>query len=156
MKLRQWIVTLACVAGYSLSSQVLAADHVVEMLDQDDGAAMVFKPMYLKVEPGDKVTFKPTHKSHYVKLMTAPTGFTKFTSKEDESYTVVFDKAGVYFYVCPPHMMMAMIGAIQVGQGEDVASQVPAAVKTVNNLRGRMMSNAERADALVQKMQEVR
>ena len=61
----------------------------------------------------------------------------------------------MYFYVCPPHMMMAMIGAIQVGEGEAVAAQTPAAVKSVNNLRGRMMSNAERADALVKQMQEV-
>ncbi|WP_258536249.1 plastocyanin/azurin family copper-binding protein [Comamonas kerstersii] len=155
MRIRNWMITLACVAGYSMTASAWAAEHVVEMLDQDDGASMVFKPMYLKVEQGDKVTFKPTHKSHYVKLMTAPEGVAKFTSKEDESYTVTVDKPGVYFYVCPPHMMMAMIGAIQVGQGEEVRAQVPAAVKTVNNLRGRMMSNADRADVLVQKMQEV-
>ena len=107
------------------------------------------------MQPGDRITFKPTHKSHYVKLMTAPAGVDKFTSKEDEAYTVTFDQPGMYFYVCPPHMMMAMIGAIQVGEGEAVAAQTPAAVKSVNNLRGRMMSNAERADALVKQMQEV-
>ncbi len=155
MTTRNWIAALACAAGAALAPHVWAADHVVEMLDQVGSATMVFKPMYLKVQPGDRITFKPTHKSHYVKLMTAPAGVDKFTSKEDEAYTVTFDQPGMYFYVCPPHMMMAMIGAIQVGEGEAVAAQTPAAVKSVNNLRGRMMSNAERADALVKQMQEV-
>lgn len=155
MTTRNWIAALACAAGAALAPHVWAADHVVEMLDQDGSATMVFKPMYLKVQPGDRITFKPTHKSHYVKLMIAPAGVDKFTSKEDEAYTVTFDQPGMYFYVCPPHMMMAMIGAIQVGEGEAVAAQTPAAVKSVNNLRGRMMSNAERADALVKQMQEV-
>ena len=115
---------------------------------------MLFKPMYLKVQPGDSITFKPVHKTHFVKLMTAPAGVNKFTSQEDEEYTVTFDQPGMYFYVCPPHMMMAMIGAIQVGEGEAVTTQVPAAVKAVNNLRGRMMSNTDRADTLVKHMQE--
>ena len=156
MKTRNWMAALACTASTFLAPHAAAAEHVVEMLDQDNGATMVFKPMYLKVAPGDSITFKPVHKSHYVKLMTAPAGVTKFTSKEDEEYTVTFDQPGMYFYVCPPHMMMAMIGAIQVGEGDAVAAQVPGAVKTVNNLRGRMMSNADRADALVQKMKEAR
>ncbi len=151
MNARNWIAALACAA---MTLPAWAANHVVEMLDQDGSATMVFKPMYLKVAPGDSVTFKPVHKSHYVKLMTAPAGTNRFTSKEDKEYTVTLDQPGMYFYVCPPHMMMAMIGAIQVGEGEAVTTQVPAAVKAVNNLRGRMMSNTDRADTLVKHMQE--
>ena len=83
MTTRNWIAALACAAGAALAPHVWAADHVVEMLDQDGSATMVFKPMYLKVQPGDRITFKPTHKSHYVKLMTAPAGVDKFTGKED-------------------------------------------------------------------------
>ncbi|MFT3757908.1 plastocyanin/azurin family copper-binding protein [Thauera sp.] len=144
------MAALACIAATTLAPQAWGADHVVEMLDIDDaGATMAFKPMYLTVQPGDTVTFKPTHKTHFVKLMTAPAGVKKFTSKEDEEYSVTFDKAGVYFYVCPPHMMMAMIGAIQVGEGEEMQSQIPAAVKSVQGLRGRMMTNANRADELI-------
>ncbi len=145
---------LAALAFAALAPTALAANHVVEMLDADGEATMAFKPMYLKVQPGDSITFKPTHKSHYVKLMTAPQDVKKFTSKEDEEYTVTLDKPGLYFYVCPPHMMMAMIGAIQVGSGAAVAEQIPANVKVVNNLRSRMIVNAERADALIGHIEE--
>ncbi len=35
------------------------------MLDQGpDGQMMVFEPSFLKIEPGDTVTFVPTDKSH--------------------------------------------------------------------------------------------
>lgn len=133
-----------------------ATDHVVEMLDQDNGATMLFKPMYLKVQPGDSVTFKPTHKTHSVKLMTAPPGVPKFTTREDESHTVKLDTPGLYMYVCPPHMMMAMIGVIQVGDAEAVAAQVPANVTALSNLRPRMVVNAERADQLIRQIKEAR
>lgn len=153
MKIHNWMATIACVAAAALTQPAWAENHVVEMLDQDDGVTMLFKPMYLKVQAGDSITFKPVHKTHFVKLMTAPAGVSKFTSKEDEEYTVTFDQPGMYFYVCPPHMMMAMIGAIQVGEGEAVQAQVPAAVKAVNNLRGRMLTNGERADEIIKLME---
>lgn len=155
MKIRK-IIGLLIAAGCVLGAQVaIAENHIVEMLDQADGETMVFKPTYLKVAPGDTVTFKPTHKTHYVKAMTTPVGVTKFSSKEDEEFTVTLDQPGMYFYVCPPHLMMGMIGAIQVGTGQVVKDQVPGAVKAVQNLRGRMMSNGNRADNLVQTMEKV-
>ncbi len=156
MKIHDWMASIACVAATALAPQAMAANHVVEMLDQEDGATMLFKPMYLKVQPGDSITFKPVHKTHFVKLMTAPAGVNKFTSQEDEEYTVTFDQPGMYFYVCPPHMMMAMIGAIQVGDSEAVQSQVLTAVKAVQNLRPRMMTNAERADEIIGLMEAVK
>lgn len=152
MKLKTWVMA-GLLAAYAPMS--LAANHVVEMLDMDEGASMVFKPAHLKVEPGDTVTFKPTHKTHFVRAMTAPPGAKKFLSKEDEEFTVTLDEPGLYFYVCPPHMMMAMIGLIQVGDGESVKAQVPAAIKSVENLRGRMMTNADRADQIIAQMKEV-
>lgn len=156
MKIKKMVMNLvaaSCVLGVQLAT---AADHVIEMLDQADGETMVFKPTYLTVAPGDTVTFRPTHKTHYVKAMTAPAGVTKFSSKEDEEFTVTLDQPGMYFYVCPPHLMMGMVGAIQVGEGPAVQDQIPNAVKTVKNLRGRMMSNGDRADKLIQTMEKVK
>ncbi|MBP0598075.1 pseudoazurin [Herbaspirillum sp. LeCh32-8] len=128
----------------------------MQMLDQHAGSTMLFEPAYLKVAPGDSVTFRPVNRSHYVKAIAAPTGAHKFSSAEDEPLTVKLEQPGLYVYVCPPHLMMAMIGAIQVGEGESVKPQVPAAVKSVRELRSRMLSNGQRAEALVSKMEEIR
>ena len=43
-----------------------AAEHEVQMLDMKDNQPMVFDPPFLKVEPGDTVTFVPVNKSHWV------------------------------------------------------------------------------------------
>lgn len=153
MKTKKLIATLALIGGTFLSHAAAAKDHVIEMLDQGDGGTMLFKPDFLKVAPGDTVTFKPVHKTHYVKAMAVPAGAQKFASTEDAELTVKLDQPGVYFYVCPPHMMMAMIGAIQVGEGEALQPQAAQAAKTASALRGRMMMNKERADILIKKIE---
>ena len=146
-----------CFAGLaSLSPICWGANHLIEMLDIDGQQTMLFKPQYLKVAPGDSVTFKPTHRTHYVRAIAVPNGAQKFSSAEDEEFSVTLNEPGVYFYVCPPHLMMAMIGVIQVGEGLVVQEQAPVAVKAARNLRGRMHANTARADALIQTMENAK
>jgi pseudoazurin len=150
------VLQCVCAIGLMASAPAWAANHVIEMLDINGQQTMAFQPEFLKVQPGDSVTFKPSHRTHYVRAIAVPTGTSKFASKEDEEYTVTLTQPGVYFYVCPPHLMMAMIGAIQVGDGDAVRLQAPQVAQAARNLRGRMHANTQRADALIKTIEEVK
>lgn len=92
-----------------------AADYEVQMLDFGTEGGMVFEPGFLAVEPGDTITFRPAASGHFVRSARVPDGVKEWRSALDEAYTVTVDKSGVYVYYCPPHLTMAMVGVIQVG-----------------------------------------
>lgn len=52
-------------------------------------------------------------------------------------------KEGVYLYYCPPHLMMAMIGVVQVGKPENLEAVKEKATK----LRSKLVMKKERLDA---------
>ncbi|MDO5103145.1 MAG: pseudoazurin [Lautropia sp.] len=131
-----------------LASPALAADHVVKMLNNGKDGGMVFEPAFLHVAVGDTVTFEPTNSGHQVRSLAVPEGITPWRSELDEKFTLKVEKEGVYFYDCPPHLMMAMIGMIQAGE----ATNREAVEKAVKANRGRMMMNGKRADALLQQI----
>lgn len=127
------LLALAACAAY-------AAEHEVQMLDMKDNQPMVFDPPFLKVEPGDTVTFVPVNKSHWVESKLVPEGAEAFKSELDQRVSVTLDKEGVYLYVCPPHQMMNMVGVIQVGKPQNLKVATDAARK----LERRAMSNKGR------------
>lgn len=118
------------------------------MLNNGKDGSMVFEPAFLQVEVGDTVVFEPTNSGHYVRSLAVPEGVTPWKSELDQKFSVTIDKEGLYFYDCPPHLMMAMIGMIQAGE----ASNREAVEKAVKANRGRMMMNGKRADALLQQI----
>ncbi len=125
----------------ALSTTAFAANHEVKMLDNGKDGGMVFEPGFLKAEVGDTVTFKPTHKGHWVQSRAVPEGVDKFLSKEDEEFTLTLTKEGVYVYVCPPHRMMNMSGIIQVGNpvNKDAAqAEVDKLEKRATENKGRL------------------
>lgn len=125
----------------ALSTTAFAANHEVKMLDNGKDGGMVFEPGFLKAEVGDTVTFKPTHKGHWVQSRAVPEGIDKFLSKEDEEFTLTLTKEGVYVYICPPHRMMNMSGIIQVGNpvNKDAAqAEVDKLEKRATENKGRL------------------
>ena len=50
-------IALAALLGLSFAAQ--AAHHDIKMLNSNSEGSMVFEPGYLKVHPGDTVTFRP-------------------------------------------------------------------------------------------------
>ena len=54
-------IALAALLGLSFAAQ--AAHHDIKMLNSSSEGSMVFEPGYLKVQPGDTVTFRPENKS---------------------------------------------------------------------------------------------
>src|SRR5690606_27715359 len=97
----------------------MAADYQIQTLNQnDDGEFMVFEPSFLKIEPGDSVTFVPTdafHNSATIEGM-IPEGAEAFAGALDEEFTITFDVPGVYGIKCDPHFMMGMVAMIVVGE----------------------------------------
>lgn len=128
------------------ASPAQAAEHIVKMLNAGKDGSMVFEPAFLEVAVGDTVVFEPTNSGHYVRSQALPEGVTPWKSELDEKFTVTIDKEGLYFYDCPPHLMMAMIGMIQAGKPVNRE----AVEKAVKLNKPRMMSNGKRADALLE------
>lgn len=95
-----------------------AADHRVEMLNKDsEGRPMQFEPAFLRIEPGDTVTFVPTDKGHNSESIKEliPSEGAAWKGKINEEITVTFDQEGFYAYKCLPHVGLGMVGLIQVG-----------------------------------------
>lgn len=114
------ILALALALSAGLSGMALAADHQVKMLNYGKEGSMVFEPPVVKAAVGDTVTFVPENSSHYVQSYVIPEGATPWKSKLDEAWTVKLEQEGVYLYYCPPHLMMSMIGLVQVGKATNL------------------------------------
>lgn len=109
---------LAATAALIVSAApLMAADHQVQMLNKGTAGAMVFEPSFIKIAPGDTVTFVPTDKSHNVETFKGliPEGAPEFKSKPSEQYQAKFDLPGDYVIKCTPHAGMGMVALIQVG-----------------------------------------
>ena len=130
------------------NAPALAAEHTVKMLNNGQDGSMVFEPAFLNVAVGDTVVFEPTNSGHHVRSLAVPDGVEPFKSPLDEKFTLKIEKEGLYFYDCPPHLMMAMIGMIQAGKPVNRE----AVEKAVKQNKGRMMSNGKRADALLEQV----
>lgn len=119
---------LAMALFFALPS-AMAADHSIKMLNYGKEGGMVFEPPVVQAAVGDTITFVPENSSHYVQSYVVPEGATPWKSKMDEPWTVTVEKEGVYLYYCPPHLMMSMIGIVQVGKATNLAEVEAKAAK---------------------------
>ncbi|HFC8542566.1 TPA: pseudoazurin [Neisseria weaveri] len=141
--MKKYLFLLLFAAG-----SAFAANYEVKMLDNGADGSMVFEPGFLKVQPGDTVTFKPTNKGHWVQSKALPKGAKEFLSAEDKEFTVKLDKEGVYVYTCPPHRTMNMNGIIQVGKAANKAE----AQAMVDEMERRSMQNKGRLKKYMQQV----
>jgi pseudoazurin len=113
------LVALGLAAMLAMPTGVFAADHQVLMLNKDsEGRPMQFEPAFLKVAPGDTVTFVPQDKSHNSESFAGkiPEGAEAWKGKINEQITVTLTTEGYYVYRCLPHFALGMVGLIQVGE----------------------------------------
>ena len=126
------------------------SEHIVQMLNSGDGGQMIFEPAVLKVSLGDTVHFKATDMAHNSASMEGmiPEGAKKWSGAMNQDISIVLDTEGVYVYQCDPHVMMAMIGVIQVGEAVNLDT-----IKTsVGVQKSKFMMNAERIDEYLSKL----
>ena len=107
------------------------------MLNKDsEGRTMQFEPAFLRVAPGDTVTFVPQDKTHNSESIAKaqPEGAKGWKGKINEELSVTFDVEGFYGYKCLPHAGMGLVGLIQVGEpgapDPAIANTVPGKGKT--------------------------
>lgn len=96
-----------------------AAEFEVKMLNKgSDGQTWQFEPAFLKIAPGDTVTFVPADKGHNSETIEAlvPDGAEPWKGKINEPVKVTYNQEGVYAYKCLPHAALGMVGVIQVGE----------------------------------------
>lgn len=120
----QALKVLAIAAGLSTLawSGAWAADHEVRMLNKGpEGQPMQFDPAFLKISPGDSVTFMATDKGHNSETILGmlPETAETWKGKMNEEIKVTFDVEGIYGIKCMPHFGMGMVGLIQVGDSTE-------------------------------------
>lgn len=120
------------------------SEHVVKMLNFGAGGTMIFEPAVLKVSKGDTVFFKAVDMSHNSVSMEGmiPDGAKSWLGQLSQDISVKLDTEGVYVYQCDPHVMMAMIGVIQVGEAVNLDKVKQAAA----NQKSKFIMNSERLD----------
>ena len=146
-------VTTSSNSGISSNSKVKlseGSEHIVKMLNMGDGGQMIFEPAVLKVSVGDTIHFKATDPSHNSASMSGmiPEGAKTWDGPNSQDISVVLEKEGIYVYQCTPHLMMAMIGVIQVGKASNM-DQIKA---SVSSKKSAFMLNAERLDEYLSKL----
>ena len=114
------------------------------MLNMGTGGTMIFEPAVLKVSKGDTVHFKAVDMSHNSTSVEGmiPDGAKSWLGQLSQDISVTLDSEGVYVYQCDPHVMMAMIGVIQVGE----AVNLSAVKKAAANQRSKFIMNSDRLD----------
>ena len=115
MKLKLLIV--GCIALLSASTFTFAEEFEVQMLNQGTDGVMVFEPSVLQIAVGDSGTFTPSNPGHNSASIAGliPAGAESWDSGMSQPITVTFTEEGTYVYQCTPHLMMAMVGVITVG-----------------------------------------
>ena len=126
------------------------SEHIVKMLNSGDGGQMIFEPAVLKVSVGDTIHFKAADMSHNSASIDGmlPDGAESWSGQMNTDISVTLNTEGVYVYQCDPHVMMAMIGVIQVGEAVNMNE-----IKTAsNNLKSSFVMNAERIDTYLSQL----
>jgi len=105
------------------------SEHVIKMLNSGKDGTMVFEPAVIKVSVGDTIHFKATDLSHNSASMAGmiPSGADSWSGALSQDISVTLDQEGVYVYQCDPHVMMAMVGVIQVGSAVNMSEVQEAA-----------------------------
>mgnify|MGYP001291681947 CR=1 FL=1 len=126
------------------------SEHIVKMLNTGEGGQMIFEPAVIKVSKGDTVHFKATDMSHNSVTIDGmvPTGAKPWAGALNSDISVTLDTEGVYVYQCDPHVMMAMIGVIQVGDAVNMSEVKEAS----QNLKSSFIMNAERIDTYLSQL----
>jgi len=128
----------------TLSSVSHAAEYNVKMLNYGEAGSMVFEPSFLRIQSGDTVTFIPTDLGHNTRSFLTPKPEKTWNSTLGETFSITPQTEGIYVYYCSPHLVMAMMGMIQVGEPKNFEQ----AKESSERLRSKFVMNKQRIDTL--------
>ena len=131
------ITMVAAIAGALMAPVAYAAEYEVHMLAKDaNGRFAQYEPAFLKVQPGDTVTFISSDALDNTESIPEliPQSAENWTGDLGKNVSVSFETEGLYVYKCVHHVGRGMIGVVQVGDGVQVldaaaVSKLPAQAK---------------------------
>ena len=120
------------------------SEHTIKMLNSGEGGQMIFEPAVIKVSKGDTIHFKASDMSHNSASIDGmvPDGANPWSGQMNMDISITLDTEGIYVYQCDPHLMMAMIGVIQVGEPTNIDQIKDASTA----LKSSFVMNSERID----------
>ena len=128
MKIRTLFALAAITISFLLPSLSFAADITIK------AGSRAFETPIAYVAVGDHVKFSNmnSHNSVSVDGM-IPEGAAPWAGALGENIGITVDKAGIYSYVCQPHIGFGMVGVIVVGDvtADDVAAYKQKAMDTL-------------------------
>ena len=145
------------VAGQNAASQPLpkvelssGSEHEVKMLNSGPGGTMIFEPAVIKISKGDTVHFKATDLAHNSVSINGmvPDGAETWAGALSEEISVTLNTEGVYVYQCDPHVAMAMVGVIQVGEAINMSEIKSAA----DDFKDNFALNSDRLDRYLEQL----
>jgi pseudoazurin len=134
------IIISSLVAIFGMSGAASAEEFTVSMVNKDaSGMVMQFEPAFLKVAPGDTVHFVSVDKGHNTESIAngVPDGAEGWRGKISQNLDVTLTVPGLYAFKCTPHLGMAMVGLIQVGDAPANADAIRA-LKLPSKAKGRL------------------
>ena len=126
------------------------SEHEVKMLNSGPGGTMIFEPAVIKISKGDTVHFKATDLAHNSVSIDGmvPDGAQTWAGALSEEISVTLNTEGVYVYQCDPHVAMAMVGVIQVGDAVNM-SEIKSAAE---DLKSNFALNSDRLDLYLKQL----
>ncbi|MEX2515496.1 MAG: plastocyanin/azurin family copper-binding protein [Gammaproteobacteria bacterium] len=108
---------------FALGMLLTAAAHVAAAETHTITArSTAYDPVVLQIEPGDDVRWVSMG-GHFNEFEAGniPEGVEPWKTQMGRDVSRTFDVEGVYVYKCPPHFAMGMVGAIIVGEPDNMA-----------------------------------
>ena len=125
--MKNLLLCVVIVWSFAISSE----EYEVKMLNFGNDGSMVFEPGFLKVNVGDTVHFKSIDMAHNSEssIGLIPVNASGWKGNINEDISITLTEEGVYVYQCTPHLILGMVGVIQVGKAVNM-NRVMEAAKT--------------------------
>ena len=116
--MKNLLLCVVIIWSFAISSE----EYEVKMLNFGNDGSMVFEPGFLKVNVGDTVHFKSVDMAHNSESSTGliPVNASGWKGNINEDISITLTEEGVYVYQCTPHLILGMIGVIQVGSPTNI------------------------------------
>ena len=136
MKLTNILAKIMIASAILLPNFVYASDHVIK------AGSRAFETPILYVAEGDRVHFSNMNSHNSVSVEgLIPDGATPWAGDMGENVAPGLEKAGIYSYVCAPHIGFGMVGVIVVGDvsADDIAAYKQKAIDTLEGPYRRLL-----------------
>ena len=116
--MKNLLLCVVIVWSFAISSE----EYEVKMLNFGNDGSMVFEPGFLKVNVGDTVHFKSVDMAHNSESSTGliPVNASGWKGNINEDISITLTEEGLYVYQCTPHLILGMVGVIQVGSPTNI------------------------------------